>query len=167
MNEPEEFREIPEFPLYAVSNYGRVVNLRFGREMTYSPTQYGDLTVGLMKNAHQHRRSVKKLVAQAWVPGESLVCDTPIQKDGDRNNLHYTNLAWRPRWFAWKYHRQFEEEELPSWVYQGPVFNTGNVQVYESIIDAAMFDGVLMVDILQSIQYGTRVFPEGHLYKFT
>lgn len=165
MDEPEEFRPIPEFPLYAVSNYGRVVNVRFDREMAYSPTQHGELTVGMMKNGRQHRRSLKRLVAQTWVPGESVLFDTPIQLDLDRGNYVYTNLAWRPRWFAWKYYRQYHDN-MPSWVYQGPIMNTVTLQMYETAVDAAMYDGVLLEDIKKSIQYGQRVFPYGHHYRF-
>ena len=164
MQEQEQFRQIPEFVLYAVSNYGRVVNLRFDREMSQSPTQYDDLTVGLMKNGRQHRRSVKVLVAKAWVTGESLINDTVINKDGDRTNNFYTNLAWRPRWFAWKYHQQFEF--VPNWVLHGPVMQVETQLVYDTIYDAAIINGCFFEDIRKSITFGTRVFPDGHSYRF-
>ena len=164
MDEEEQFRQIPEFMMYAVSNYGRVINLKSGREMTYSPTQYGDLTVGMMKNGKQWRRSVKVLVAKAWVPGESLIFDTVINKDSDRRNNHYTNLAWRPRWFAWKYHHQFYAP--PTWAHHGPVMCVETQYVYDSIGAVAVEEGVMMDDVRKSITFGTRVFPTGHTYKF-
>lgn len=160
----EEFKIIPDFKLYAVSNYGRVINIRFNRELTYSPTDYGELTVGMMKNGTQHRRSVKRLTARAWVPGESVLFDTAIQKDGDRNNIHYTNLAWRPRWFAWKYHRQFDQ--IPQWAYSGPVNEVKSQLLYETIYDAALYNGELFDDIRESIARGTKVFPTGHIYLY-
>lgn len=165
MDEVEQFRQIPDFMLYAVSNYGRVINLKFDREMTQSPTQYGDATVGLMKNGTQHRRSVKVLTAKAWVHGESVLFDTVINKDGDRGNVHYTNLAWRPRWFAWKYHQQFNY--LPTWVEQGPVVESEGDVPYPSILHAAVYNGEMMDDIRKSITFRSPVFPRGVVYNFS
>lgn len=164
MDEEEQFREIPEFKLYAVSNLGRVLHTRFNRIMVQSPTQYGDMTVGLTKNNAQHRRSVKRLVAAAWVDGQSLLCDSVINKDGDRTNNHYTNLGWRPRWFTWKYHQQFDQ--IPSWAYTGPIHDILNEQIYETILDVMMYNGELLEDIRRSISHGTRVFPTGNLYRY-
>jgi hypothetical protein len=73
---------------YEVSNFGRIYNIQTGREMVLSPTLQGILTVGLMSENHdgypnrQYRRSVKRLVAEAFVPGETDLFDTPIQLDG-------------------------------------------------------------------------------------
>lgn len=164
MDEEEQFREIPEFRLYAVSNLGRVLHTRFNRIMIQTPQQYGDMTVGLTKNGAQHRRSVKRLVAQAWVNGRSLHCDSVINKDGDRSNNHYMNLAWRPRWFAWKYHQQFEN--IPSWAMSGPIHEVIHEQIYETFVDAMMYNGELLSDIRQSIATQGRVFPTGNLYRY-
>lgn len=158
----EEFRVIPEFVLYAVSNYGRVLNLKTDREMTYSPTQYGELTVGLMKNGKQRRRSVKRLVAETWVPGQSLHFDTPIQLDGNRANLHHSNIVWRPRWFAWKYHQQFDW--MPEWVKLGPIIDHVTGRYHENILQCVVTTGTLYEDIRKSIDYGTPVFPDGGIY---
>src|SRR6476620_5649106 len=97
------------FEDYRVSNYGRVFNDYSGREMVLSPTMYGDLSVGMYRHGQQFRRSVKGLVARAFVPGEDDVFDTPILLDGDRHNLKSTNILWRPRWFALKYIRQITD----------------------------------------------------------
>lgn len=160
----EAFKDIDEFPGYAVSNLGRVISKRFGRELTYSPTEYGDLTVGLMKDRQQFRRSVKGLVARAWVEGETLVFDTPIHKDGDRRNVNATNLAWRPRWFAWRYHQQFDN--IPHWTNQGPVVETRDGNIYDTIYDAAIATGSFFDDIRRSITYGRVVFPSASIYRF-
>lgn len=161
--EIEEFRIIPDFSKYAVSNLGRVIHIDKNREMTLSPTEKGDLTVGLMGNGNQYRRSVKVLVAKAFVTGRSMMFDTPIQLDGDRENLKATNIVWRPRWFAWHYSRQFVD--IPAWVYSGPIVNTLGYE-YETIIDAGIQTGSLWRDIRWSIAHGREVFPYGVVYYY-
>ena len=160
----EAFRVIEEFPDYMVSNYGRVYNIRKGLPMTLSPTEAGDLTVGLMKDKVQHRRSVKLLVAKAFVPGESGIFNTPIQLDRDKENLQADNLAWRPRWFAWKYSRQFDDP--PGWAWSGPIEDVNGEVEFETIIDAAFVAGLLMVDIRVSLLHKRRTFPTGWIFRY-
>lgn len=151
-------KPIDEFPIYEVTNHGRVFNSHTGREMVLSPTQNGDLTVGLVRIGYQHRFSVKGLVARAFVPGGDIIYNTPTLLDGDKSNLHFSNIVWRPRWFAWKYSRQFTHPE--EWYYIGPV-QDNNGRVYENYITASMENGVLCEDIRESV-YTTNheeVFP--------
>jgi NUMOD4 motif len=164
MSPIESFKVIPEFPEYMVSNYGRVFNIKKGLPMTLSPTEAGDLTVGLMNQGVQHRRSVKLLVARAFVPGEDHVFDTPIQLDRDKENLAADNLAWRPRWFAWRYATQFNDP--PSWAYTGPIQDTGGEVEFDSIIDGAFEAGLLMLDIRLSLLHHKRAFPTGWVFRY-
>lgn len=159
----EIFADIPEFPLYMVSNYGTVVHYS-SRIMTHSPTQYGDLTVGMMKDGRQYRRSVKVLVARAFVPGESRMFDTPILLDGDHLNLHHSNIVWRPRWFAVVYYQQFKSPPANADV--GPIMNMHTEEIYDNVCEAAMATGSLIRDIRSSLLNQTRVFPDGSVYRF-
>jgi NUMOD4 motif len=163
---------IPDFPRYEVSNFGKVYNIKTGREMVLSPTLQGILTVGLMEDNldgypnRQYRRSVKRLVAEAFVPGETDLFDTPIQLDGDNNNLRADNIVWRPRWFAWRYFHQFYN--LQPWHHSGPVVDIVNDIEYESIFVAGITTGSLFKDIRYSIHNeGYLVFPGGEMYKYT
>lgn len=158
----EEFRIIEGFENYFVTNYGRVVNHYTGREMTLSPTTYGDLSVGMYRDGYQYRRSVKGLVARAFVPGEDDVNDTPILLDGDRENLRATNIAWRPRWFALKYVRQITNPY--QWQFSGPILDVTHRIEYQNIMEAAIINGELCTDIRRSIIEGRRVFPGGETY---
>jgi len=160
----ESFKVIEEFPDYMVSNFGQVYNVRYNRWMTLSPTEAGDMTVGLNKDGVQHRRSVKVLVAMAFVEGRDAICDTAIQLDRDKTNLRADNLVWRPRWFAWRYARQFEHP--PGWAYSGPVQIVRTGEEFPSIIDAAFDLGVLMMEIRWSLLNQKRVFPYGYVFKY-
>lgn len=158
-------RPIIGFPNYEITNFGRVFNIRTGREMVLSPTHYDIPTVGLMYEGRQYRRSVKVLVARAFVPGESELFNTPIQLDGDRSNLHESNIVWRPRWFAWVYQRQFIS--VPGWAWHGPVLDVTRKIEYRNIFVAAVTNGSLCSDVHHSIMTGSRVFPIGETYIFT
>jgi len=161
----ESFKNIPDFPGYMISSFGRVYNLRRNSWLSHSPTEHGELTVGLMRNSVQCRRSVKKLVARSFVEGETELFNTPIQLDNDKTNLHASNIQWRPRWFAWKYARQFVKA-FPSWAYSGPVVNTETGDVFETILDAAIMTGSLVLDIRWSLLNKTKVFPHGGVYSY-
>lgn len=156
-----EFVPIEHFPEYCVSQEGIVINSSTGREMIYTPNQNGDLTVGLVKDGFQFRRSVKGIVARAFVEGKTEIFDTPILLDGDKYNLNANNIVWRPRWFAWKYSHQFLEP-YPDWYYDGPI-RSGDM-LYHTIFEAAMIHGLLCRDIYESIHRRDLVFPTGQVF---
>jgi hypothetical protein len=178
----EEFVPINEFPGYELSNWGRVINLRTDREMILSPTEHGDLTIGFTRDSKQHRYAVKVLVAKtfvnseyislvrvparAFVKGESLDFNTPILLDGDKHNLYFENIVWRPRWFAWRYSYQFSHPK--PWYEYGPVRDVDADITYESYMAAAIDNGILCVDIRKSIyDYTNRiVYPTYQRFEY-
>jgi len=156
--------EIPEFPGYFVNIHGEVLNERSGYLLTHSPTQHGEMTVGMMQGGVQKRRSVKVLVANAFVPGKNSIFDTPVLLNGVRNDLRWSNIVWRPRWFAWKYARQFVETN-PVW-FDHPVHEVLSVTDHPSIFHAAMSHGLLCSEIQMSCLNGSFVYPLNHKYRY-
>ena len=159
-----EFVPIEHFEDYYVSPEGIIVNSATGREMLYSPTENGDLTVGLVRNGVQFRRSVKGIVARTFVSGRSAIFDTPILLDGDKSHLGANNIVWRPRWFAWKYSQQFQEP-YPDWYYDGPIVEMKSGMRYHTIVEAAMINGLLVKDIWHASQNQDLVFPTAQLFR--
>ena len=159
----ENYAIIPGFSTYCVTDDGKVFNVKTGREMVLSPTLQGDLSVGMMKEGIQYRRSVKVLVAEMFVDGQTPVFNTPMLLDGDKHNLRADNIVWRPRWFAVKYARQFENP-YPDYYYYGPIFDVVSSTQYNSILEAAMLNGLLCNDIYYSITNETHVFPSGERF---
>jgi hypothetical protein len=156
---------IKDFPSYEITNHGNVFNMNTGRLMVLSPTMNGDLTVGLVRGGHQYRFSVKGLVARAFVEGESDEFNTPVLLDGDKYNLYYENIVWRPRWFAWKYARQFSHPQ--AWHHQGPIYEITDGVLYDSFMEAAIRNGILCEDIRTSIYHGElQVFPTGQMFMY-
>jgi len=153
----QEWREIVGFSGYSVSDAGAIQNDTTGRIMrTYLNTK-GIETVGLMRQGVQHKRSVAVLVADAFIrTARSLEFNTPINLDGDRTNNRVTNLAWRPLWFAQKYHRQFK---IGPQGFSRPVQNINTQEVYETSWDAAVLLGLLERELVMSILNRTYVFP--------
>lgn len=159
MREEECWSSIPEFSGYSVSNLGRVRNDRFrDRYLTPFPTGGGIIHVGMVRNGVQHHRSLGKLVAEAFLkpPNPNWDLPTPIYLNGDKLDCNSENLMWRPRWFANKYTRQFDQ-----------IFHaTGQIRDIETGIvfrdiwdELIMIHGLLFSDIIQAIEYRTCVFP--------
>jgi hypothetical protein len=106
----ERWENIEDFPHYAVSNYGDVVNLKTDCLRKQTQNQQGVSMVTISRNGRGYTKAVGLLVARAHVLNQydAEVFNTPIHLDGNRTNCHAENLMWRPRWFAIKYHQQFD-----------------------------------------------------------
>lgn len=161
----EVVKTIPDFPRYMVTSNGRVFNRKTGRELVLSPTASGELTVGMIGPGHyQCRRSVKVLVAEAFVKGRTDIFNTPILVDGIKWHLEASNILWRPRWFAWEYSHQFNKIE--SWYNYGPILDVVHNIEYDSIFEAAIATASLCKHIFASVSSSTHVFPGGEKYVF-
>lgn len=154
----ENWKELPDFPGYSVSDQGQVRNDNTGRIMALSMNQYDLLTVGMMFCGVQYRRSVPLLVADAFVEGRTQIFDTPICLDGDPYNVKANNLAWRPRWFAVKYKRQFGVDDAGI-LLDHRIRNINTGEIHADSRSCAMWYGLLEWDLVQSISYRTYVWP--------
>jgi hypothetical protein len=165
MDELEEvWAEIPDFPKYVVSNLGRVMNIRTENVVKEQLTPQGIVYVPLY-GGPEKTKSVKLLVARAFLDyGEydPKVFDTPINKDGDKTNNRVDNLAWRPRWFAVKYSRQFLIVNPNSHV--GPVYDTATNMMYDNVYIVATTFGLLMRHVYRSTYAETPVFPTKQIF---
>jgi NUMOD4 motif-containing protein len=143
----DKWREIPEFPGYSVSTDGLVRNDGSGRILVQTETARG-VYVGLSRGSEQFKRMVARLVANAFLefpanPYHRQTFDTPINRDGDRTNNHIDNLLWRPRWFAVKYHQQFDR----GWDQGNRVRESMTVIDFDCVLSAAIEYGLLAIEI--------------------
>lgn len=154
------------FPNYSISDLGRVRNDRTDRLLAISVNQNGSAKVGMIRSGGrtQHTIGVAPMVAMAFLerhPNSNF--DTPINLNGDRLDNEVSNLMWRPRWFAIRYHRQFKD---PHWDRnRWPVQNLYTGEVFSCAHEAAMRDGLLVRDIFASFTADERVFPDGHVFR--
>lgn len=159
-----QWRELKEFPSYAVSENAEFINLRTDMDVNPSRNQNGHSKVTLVRDRRQHTRSVAVLVAEAFLPEhENPAFNTPIHLDGDLMNCCVDNLMWRPRWFAIKYHRQFRQ----------PAFHNGERQILDENTDV-IYDnmkhtctslGLYHHDVVDSYVMGHPVFPDWHTFR--
>lgn len=83
------------YPIYKVSEDGRVFNIKTGRELKQSLnplTRYYEIRV-YDRNSKPYKKNVHRIVAEAYlsrVEGKNQV----NHKDSNRKNNHYTNLEW-------------------------------------------------------------------------
>lgn len=159
-----EWRTLHEFDNYLVSNYGEVINKYTGRSLKLSRTPDGTIKVGLFKDRRQYTRSIKVLVAETFVPGWNHIFDTPIQLDGTPDNTRADNLAWRPRWFALKYSKQFER--VTSNDHLGPLIEVTTGTHYIDVYEAAVMNGLLFTDIRRSAVTGDTTFPTFFVFEW-
>lgn len=167
----ELWKDIPDFPDYMIGDQGNVFNKRLNRTMATSLTKWGTVKISLI-NREGNRRTmgVIYLVAEAFVEKPNMseyntsVCDHVIVKNGDPTNISAENLAWRPRWFAWKYVAQFRKE-WPSHYHNLAVINRKTGRIYRNIIEAGIDDGVLFHDIWRSTYSGAFIFPYDAIYE--
>lgn len=159
----EQWAELSEFDGFAVSNIGRVRNLK--RDVILKPSRNGQgiAIVGLHKEGKHTTRSVPLLVAENFVHNERPeVFNAPIQLDGNRMNCHFTNLMWRPRWFAVKYHQQFWNEHFRFSTIPLLLKNTG--EIFCGWMDPCVKYGLRYLDIIISYSNNCPVPFTGHYF---
>lgn len=170
----EHWADIPEHPDYMVSDRGQIYNRRMEKLMSLNKTMQGDLKVTLSDGGERSTRSVRVLVATAFVEKprwlatyhRSAIPDTVIVLDGDQGNVSAYNLAWRPRWFANQYARQFKVDHYPDAYYTRPVMNLQTGALYHSVIQAAQTEGLLYHDVHRSASTQEEIYPDDKVFTF-
>lgn len=157
------WRELDEFPDYAVNELGEVHNIKTGMPRRTSVNQQGIVKISLYQGRELITRSVAVMVAEAFVDGQTSLFNTPIHLDGDRLNCSAENLMWRPRWFAVQYHRQFLSSEFHATAPALVELTTG--VEYDSPKDACMALGLYYNDVYRSYVNETYVAMTRHEFR--
>lgn len=161
----ESWVAIEGFNKYLVSDMGHVQNESTGRLLACTENNYGDLRVALYDaEGNRHTLLVRNLVASYWVEGEDDIFNSVIQLNGNKADCRASNLAWRPRWFAWKFTHQFRDLFPGEYRYQ-PIRNIATGSVYANTLQCVAMEGVLAEDVWNSIRTAQRIFPTGSYYE--
>lgn len=170
MVDTEIWKPIDGFEDYMISDEGRVYNNRAGIVMALSRTMQGDLKVTLVSKGERVTRSIRVLVAEAFIDNPHPVMDdnfmafdTVIVLDGNKDHIWHTNLAWRPYWFAYEYHQQFHKNH-PDEYWTRQVYNVNLNRVYNSMFECATHEGLLLDDLHKAILTESPAFPSNNLY---
>lgn len=159
----EEWAPIEDFPGYEISTQGRVITTATDHIKVATQNQFHVPSVLLAKAGQYYRRSVPLLVASTFIPKPAKHFDTPINLNGDRMDNRVENLAWRPRWFAIRYHQQFSEDYIPA--YSKPVQDAHTLQMYENTHHAAIENGLLDTEVWLAILNRTVTFPTNQKFQ--
>lgn len=158
--------QVEDFPDYLIEKDGTVYTARNGMPRRPSVNQNGLVKITLYRDGQPHTKSLALLVAKAhlWNDRDPEIFDTPIHLDNDPSNNHVDNLAWRPRWFAVKYQKQYWNENYRFSKVRVVEVETG--EVYDSIMQVCQRYGVLFIDVMNSCLQGTAVFPTWKTFRF-
>lgn len=91
--EDEIWAELEDFPDYAVSTYGRVMNLRTNNILRPRNNSYGYTRVGLRRDGETHDVYIHHLVAKAFISNYRR--GVSIRHADDNDNNHINNLRFR------------------------------------------------------------------------
>lgn len=151
-----QWHELEEFPDYAVSDLGEIINMKTGAPRRTSINQQGIVKISLYQDGkYLITRSVAVMVAEAFCEGQTEFFNTPIHLDGDRENCRADNLMWRPRWFAVRYHRQFLSEEFHN--AEVRIMELDRGEEFENVKEACMKYGLYHNDVYRSYVHGVPV----------
>lgn len=95
----EQWLKITDFPMYDVSSFGNIRRncggkgkAEAGRILKPHENKYGYLTVALMKDGKAHRKTVHRLVCEAFHgPAKNMHA---AHNDGIKTNNYSSNLRW-------------------------------------------------------------------------
>lgn len=149
------------FSKYVVSPDGLIKNRDRDTLLSTRRNRQGVVMVNLMGDDNtKSTRSVALIVAQTYLASpKSESYNSIIYLDGDRSNCSATNLMWRPRWYAVRYHKMFDE--VP---YDISVIIEDTGEVFGTLRDACLKYGLdekyAYLDILNGekcFHYGFRL----------
>lgn len=160
------WKRIPEFPTYSVSDTGLVRNDDTGRIMAIRRNPHGVHYVGLMKGKKQQNLSLARLVAEAFVsrPAQDREqkFNNPIHLNGHKDDNQAHNLMWRPYWFAREFQKQFRKGPTVA----HPILEIKTQERYSCPLIAAMAFGLLEKEIISSALNRTFVWPTFQEFRF-
>lgn len=89
----ENFKEIPDYPGYRISDAGNVFSMKLKRSLNSPINKDGYCRIGLWKDLNVKKFFVHRLVAIAFIPNLE---NKPVvnHKDGNKTNNHISNLEW-------------------------------------------------------------------------
>lgn len=145
------------FPGYTINFYGQVRREANRRILIPRLNEYGVAFVGMMRDWQQCNRSLARLVACTFLGSPTDIFNTPIQLDGDPLNCRADNIMWRPRWYAVKYKRQFNEPYRNP--INEPIHAIDHSEKFPNSFEAARRYGLLEEEVVLAIVNNTRTWP--------
>lgn len=156
----EKFMIITNWENYAVSNTGKVKNVKTGNELKQVENKQGYMTVGLCQNGKKACFRVHRLVALMFI-------ENPENKpevnhiDGNKHNNNVDNLEWNTRKENDSHAREngLKHENKPVKITD---INDNTTMIFYSISEASKFIGVNNSNLCRALKKRTGIY---HNYK--
>lgn len=152
-----EWVPVQGFPEYSINSEGQIRRDKNRRLLVPRYNQYDVPYVGLMRGWQQCSRSLPRLVATTFLASPTDIFNTPIQLDGNPRNCRVDNIMWRPRWYAVKYKRQFEERYRSP--INEPIHAVDQYEKFPNSFEAGVRYGLLEEEVVLSIVNNTPAWP--------
>lgn len=148
------------FPNYFVYENGQIESLKTGRYLKRFYNQHGAAFVTLTSpEGRRLHKTLVVLVAEAFLDVPPEGWDTVLRRDGTHRNTHYTNLAWRTRPYAIRYHKEIRHDTLhPFKVYVKDPDHPGEPQEFPDLREVAMHYAVCETDLAKNMLHGTPLY---------
>lgn len=149
----EEYVSVESAPDYMVARNGAIISVkRPNTPIRHQVLKDGSLAVTLRVDGDRRTLLVRRVVAEAFCPGRSVIFNTVIHKDCDKDNCNADNLVWRPRSFAFDYIKQFQKtgNGPDSWRKHNPILCVDTGVVYNCVFDACYDLGLLAWEVVMS-----------------
>ena len=90
---PQDFKSIPQAPMYAVNECGDVYSVRYKKVLKSKANKAGYYIRDFYADGTRNFLRVHRIVAELFIPNpDNLPCVNHI--DGDKMNNHVSNLEW-------------------------------------------------------------------------
>ncbi len=158
----EKWAPIEQFPLYEVSDQGRVRNIKSRQLLGQYDNGRGIFQVTLRRDNKNHARAVHRLVADAFLD-PAPIGYVPMHIDGDRTNNTPNNLEWKSRSFAVSWTRQLHQKEPRD---NRKVLHVKSGVVYDNALECARAIGGLENMVILTAQSIWRTTYKGSRIEF-
>lgn len=146
----EEVAYLRDNTNYMVTNTGRVINAYRSTEVEQSASAKGPKVNIRNSDGSYTSRLVCALVAEAFVPRPEPRFNVVMHLDNDPWNVSSANLVWRPRSYAYRYKRQFNDDP-PSEALDRPIEDEYGLY-FSCAVEASIYHGLCYQEILRSIE---------------
>lgn len=154
----EIFKEIKEYPLYCISNKGRILKKSNKRILTPSRKPNGYMQINLITGDGRRKKEyVHRLVAITFIPNKNKYPQVN-HIDGIRDNNSASNLEWVTA------HENVRKSSVctPIKVYKT---NLEEVGVYPTISDACQELGLTGSNVSSCLHNGKQKTHRGYIFK--
>lgn len=144
------------YPDYAVSDFGRLEDLDKRHIVPTRTNQQGLVMATIRDESYlQRTRMVALLVAKAFVSNPvPKHFDSVIHLNGDRTDCRASNLMWRSRPFALRYHEMFNNEP-----YRVSVERSDTGEFFYSLRELCTTYGLIESHARMNMYNGDACFP--------